>query len=101
VIDYISPHEIPQMLHPWIARAARMLSESTGANRIAEHRFLGKQIRRLSLIGFIDPPGRFRPRKEWQDFLAQMKALPQDDPQVRAAMREAEEVLSLPRNRAD
>jgi hypothetical protein len=52
------------------------------------------------LIGFIDPPGRFRPRKEWEDFLAQMKAHPkQDDPQVQGAIREAEHVLSLPRNR--
>ena len=51
------------------------------------------------MIGFIDPPGRFRPRKEWEDFLNQMKALPQDDPQVQAAVREAKAVLSRPRNR--
>jgi hypothetical protein len=51
------------------------------------------------LIGFIDPPGRFRPRKEWEDFLNQMKALPQqDDSQVQGAIMEAEHVLSLPRN---
>jgi hypothetical protein len=48
------------------------------------------------LIGFIDPPGRFRPRKEWEDFLNQMKALPEDDPQVQGAMREAEEVAEPP-----
>jgi hypothetical protein len=50
------------------------------------------------MIGFIDPPGRFRPKKEWQDFLDQMKAMPQDDPQVQGAIEEAQEVLSFPRN---
>ncbi len=51
------------------------------------------------MIGFIDPPGRYQPRKEWEDFLKQMKAYPQqDDPQVQWAVKKAEEVLSLPWN---
>ena len=51
------------------------------------------------MIGFIDPPGRFAPKQQWLDFLAQMKALPQqDDPQVKGAIREAEHVLKQKRN---
>jgi hypothetical protein len=34
VIDYMSPHEIPAMIHPYIARAARMLSEATGKDEV-------------------------------------------------------------------
>ena len=49
------------------------------------------------MIGFIDPPGRYAPKKQWQEFLKRMQTLPQDDPQVQAVMREAQNALSLKR----
>jgi hypothetical protein len=47
-----------------------------------------------SMIGFIDPPGRYSAStKQWQEFLDRMLKLPQDEPQVQAAIREAKRVL--------
>jgi hypothetical protein len=46
------------------------------------------------MIGIIDPPGRYAPRAEWQEFLRRMAGLPQDDPQVQAAIEEARRALA-------
>ena len=48
------------------------------------------------MIGFIDPPGRYVPKTQWRRFLAHMQTLPQRDPQVQAAIRQAHEALALP-----
>jgi hypothetical protein len=48
-----------------------------------------------SVIGLIDPPGRYAPKTQWQEFLARMQRLPQDDPQVQAALEQARQALSL------
>jgi hypothetical protein len=44
--------------------------------------------------GFIDPPTPFSPTKSWEDFLAQMKQLPRDDPDVQREVKRAEQELS-------
>jgi hypothetical protein len=49
------------------------------------------------MIGFIDPPGRFAATTQWQQFLAHMKTLPQDDPQVQAAIKQAQQALGKQR----
>ena len=41
----------------------------------------------------IDVPGPFASKPCWQLFLAEMLALPQDDPQVRDAISQAREAL--------
>jgi hypothetical protein len=43
------------------------------------------------MLGFIDPPGRYAPRKQWQEFLARMKTLPENDRKYdsRSSWREA------------
>src|SRR5215469_1665909 len=46
------------------------------------------------MIGFINPPGRNAPKVEWRAFLERMRRLPQGDPQVEAAVREAVEALA-------
>jgi hypothetical protein len=48
------------------------------------------------MIGFIDPPGRYAPKTQWRQFLARMHRLPQHEPQVQAAIREAHEALVRP-----
>jgi hypothetical protein len=47
------------------------------------------------MVALIDPPSSFAPTKQWQDFLARMLALPQNQPQVQAAVKEAREELRL------
>jgi hypothetical protein len=42
----------------------------------------------------IDPPGHFDPPEQWEQFLAQLKRLPQQDPSVQAEIRNAERVLA-------
>jgi hypothetical protein len=42
----------------------------------------------------IDPPGPFEPTRRWEEVLAQLKKMPQDDPSVRIATEEAEEQLA-------
>jgi hypothetical protein len=44
--------------------------------------------------GFIDPPSSFAPRKAWEDFLAQLSQLPQDDPDVQRERENAEKALA-------
>jgi hypothetical protein len=46
------------------------------------------------MFGLIDPPGPFAPATEWQRFLERMLQLPQDEPQVEEAIREAREALA-------
>jgi hypothetical protein len=53
------------------------------------------------VIGFIDPPGPFSPKKQWEEFLRDMQALPQSDPQVKAAVAKAHEALQARRWRTD
>ena len=42
----------------------------------------------------IDPPSRWDTTKQWQEHLARMKTLPQDDPSVRWAVKNAEQEVS-------
>jgi hypothetical protein len=49
--------------------------------------------------GFIDPPSPFAPTKSWEDFLAGMRRLPQNDPDVQREMKLAEQELARRRNR--
>jgi len=37
----------------------------------------------------IDPPRPFAPTKQWEQFLKSLRAMPQNDPQVRSALRRA------------
>lgn len=46
------------------------------------------------MIGFIDPPGPFSPKPQGQEFLQRMLRLPQNDPQVEAAVRDAREAIA-------
>ena len=42
----------------------------------------------------ITPPGAFGPTTQWQNYLDRLKSeLPQNDPSVKAAIRQAEEEL--------
>jgi hypothetical protein len=43
--------------------------------------------------GFIDPPTPFAPRKAWEDFLAQLSRLPQDDQDVQRERERAQQAL--------
>lgn len=43
--------------------------------------------------GLIDPPSPFAELQEWQEFLAEMKKLDQNDPDVVEAVRMAEAVI--------
>ena len=49
----------------------------------------------MQSVMLIDPPGRYSAStKQWEDFLARMKALPdQENVQVQAAIQEAQDVL--------
>jgi hypothetical protein len=44
--------------------------------------------------GFIDPPGPFSPKKAWEDFLASLSKLPQEDPDVKRERENAEKMLA-------
>jgi hypothetical protein len=44
--------------------------------------------------GFIDPPSPFASTKAWQDFLEQMKQLPQEDLDVQRERARAERELA-------
>ena len=46
------------------------------------------------MIGFIDPPLPYAPKTQWRQFLARMQTLPRHDPQVQAAIEEAQEALA-------
>jgi hypothetical protein len=48
------------------------------------------------MLGLIDPPSRFAPKTQWREFLDRMMRLPQDEPQVRAAVQEARKALERP-----
>jgi hypothetical protein len=48
----------------------------------------------MPLFGLIDPPRPFAPATEWRQFLERMLRLPQDEPQVQEAIREAREALA-------
>jgi len=45
------------------------------------------------MIGIIDIPSPFATLQEWQEFLAEMKKLNQNDPDVTNAIREAEAAI--------
>ena len=47
---------------------------------------------RVPMIGFLDPPGPFAPKTQWQEFLACMFMRSQADPQVQAAVQDAQEM---------
>lgn len=49
------------------------------------------------MIGFIDPPGPYAAKAEWRAFLERMQRLPQGDPQVETALRDAREALARPK----
>lgn len=49
----------------------------------------------------IDPPDRYAPLKDWQDFLKQLLSLPQEDRGVQAARAEAERILAKPPPRGE
>ena len=51
--------------------------------------------------GFIDPPSPFAPRKAWEDFLAQLSQLPQDDPDVQREIRRAQQELERRRKQSE
>jgi hypothetical protein len=44
------------------------------------------------MIGFLDPPGPFARKTQWQELMARMLMRPQADPQVQAAVRDAQEM---------
>jgi hypothetical protein len=46
------------------------------------------------MFGLIDPPRLFASTTQWQEFLERMLQLPQDEPQVQEAIREAREALA-------
>jgi hypothetical protein len=46
------------------------------------------------LRGFIDPPTPFAPRKSWEDFLASLSTVPQDDLDVQREKADAERMLA-------
>jgi hypothetical protein len=48
----------------------------------------------------IDPPSPFAPTKSWEDFLAQMKRLPQDDPDIQREIKRAQQELERRREQS-
>lgn len=42
----------------------------------------------------IDPPTPFAPLSEWQDYLAELRAIKEKTDQVRAAINEAEAIIA-------
>jgi hypothetical protein len=46
----------------------------------------------------IDPPGPFDPKRVWLRYLDQLKSLPQDDPKVQAAIKDAEYFVKRAKN---
>ena len=43
--------------------------------------------------GFIDPPSPFAPTRSWEAFLAELRQLPQDDPDVQRELQRAQQEL--------
>ena len=49
------------------------------------------------MLVLIDPPGRYSPKMQWEEFLKDMQALPQDNPQVKSAVSKAAGELKIRR----
>ena len=50
---------------------------------------------RTAMLVLIDPPGRYSPKMQWEEFLKDMQALPQDNPQVKSAVSKAAGELKI------
>ena len=45
------------------------------------------------MLSSIDPPSRYHPTEDWQNYLAALRRSPQDDPLIRYLISQAEQEL--------